>query len=160
MSVLWNHILFQLTGHCALWISSIPVSLAPHPPSAGFLWLLALASVCGPKLLKSPTSRSLHLPSAWYAYLPSELFTWMSPLDVASSLMCQRETHILSSHPFPKTAFPPNLSTALPVSFVSFFQPWSYITKRCLSFAPKPAANKSHSSAAVRFSSFLVHSHH
>lgn len=99
MSVLWNHILLQLTGHCALWISSLSLSLAPRPPSAGFLWLLALASVCGPRFPKSPTLRSLHLPSAWYAQLPSEPFTQMSPLDVTSSLMCQRETHIRSSHP-------------------------------------------------------------
>lgn len=39
------------------------------------------------------------LPSAWYAQLSSGLFTWMSPLGVTSSLICQRETHPLFTLP-------------------------------------------------------------
>lgn len=46
-------ILLCLPGHYALWISSISVILAPHPPSAGFLWLLPSAFVPG---LKTPKS--------------------------------------------------------------------------------------------------------
>lgn len=58
--------------------------------------------------------RSLYLPSAWYAQLPSDLFSRMFLLDVISSLIHKRETHTLSSHLLPKAAFLPKLPTALP----------------------------------------------
>lgn len=120
------------------------LSLAPHPPSAGFLWLLALASCLW---AKASQISNLEIPppaSAWYAQLPSKLFT-----AFRTKQRCHIELNVSkrNSHPLftplPKATFLPNLSTALPVSFVSLFQPWSYITNRCLSFGPKPVADKS-----------------
>lgn len=74
--------------------------------------------------------------------LPSDLFARMFLLDIISSLIRKRETHILSSHPLPKAAFLPKLSPALPAPSVSLLQPLSYITNRCLPFALKSAASK------------------
>lgn len=84
------------------------------------------------------------LPSTWSAQLSSDLFTWMCPLGVTSSLICQRETHPLFTLPLWNTILS-KLSAALPTPSISFFQPWSYITNRCHTFAPKSVGNDSHS---------------